>query len=75
MENRLISMTQPEESDFPTPPFNREGLTIRDYLAARAMQGLLANPTTGDSRPDWIARIAVVNADTLIAELNKGQKS
>ena len=51
-----------------TPEF---GLTKREYFAAIAMQGLLAN----DSYPkaNRTAAWAVEQADTLIQELNRGQ--
>jgi hypothetical protein len=45
------------------------GLTIRDYFAAKAMQGLIA---TSDSRPgelgheDWISRSAYAIADEMM---------
>ena len=57
--------------------FGDEGLTIREYFAALAMQGLWANspqsPLHGQPEYDTvqIARMAVQAADDLIAELNK----
>lgn len=57
--------------------------TLRAYLAAKAMQGLLANPggpiqASGMSgwgftncEAEHVARLAVGMADLLIAELNK----
>lgn len=48
------------------------GLTKREYFAAMAMQGILATVTIG--REDYaviIAQAALMNADALIAELNK----
>lgn len=47
----------------PTPAISR-----RDYFAAMAMQGLL--PTNRDGAA-WIASIALIFADALIAELDK----
>ncbi|MEJ3963079.1 hypothetical protein [Citrobacter braakii] len=40
------------------------GMTLRDYFAAKAMQGLLANTLMGDASlharaPDWLADISV----------------
>lgn len=40
----------------------RTGITLRDYFAAKAMQGLLANPEMGDSNlhngaDDWLKNI------------------
>lgn len=52
----------------------RAGLSMRQYFAAMAMQGLCAN----SSLEGWIdkdrAREAVYCADALIAELNKTDK-
>ena len=56
------------------------GLTKREYFAALAMQGLLANSYQQDfcnqtplslANNSEIATIAVLQADALIAELNK----
>jgi hypothetical protein len=40
---------------FPTPAHNlqNDGMTLRDYFAAKAMQGLLSDP---DWRQDWTFR-------------------
>ncbi len=48
------------------------GLTIREYFAAAALQGLLAFPGAGERQcpPDNAARDAVEMADALIAALN-----
>ena len=54
-----------------------KGLTKREYFAAIAMQGLLAGHyeyfkgNADVSGPDEIAKYAVLNADSLIKELNK----
>jgi len=47
------------------------GLTVRAYFAAKAMQGMLANPYMGEREADEIAARAAKQADALIAELNK----
>lgn len=48
------------------------GLTIRQELAARAMQGILArNGVGGKEQETSTAQYAVAYADALIAELNK----
>jgi hypothetical protein len=63
--------------------FNRThggvGLTKREYFAAMAMQGLLANSySNGYSQPyseashSQLAELAVGQAEALINELNKG---
>lgn len=47
------------------------GLTIRAYMATKAMQGLLANSKLGIEGDDIITMQAVKIADQLITELNK----
>lgn len=48
------------------------GLTKREYFAAMAMQGLIANSkTTPELGRVEIVRHAVAHADALIEELNK----
>ncbi len=60
------------------------GLTKREYFATMAMQGMLGHPgnglSTGDATPketrddpafQRLANCAVIQADALIAELNK----
>lgn len=44
------------------------GLTKREYFAAMAMQGLLANRGAGDC--DGVCHVAVYHADELIRQLN-----
>ncbi len=66
------------EHHFGQPPYE-PGLTIRAELAARAMQGLLANPTILNlasnftAHPKAIAIEAIVCADALIAALNESE--
>ena len=57
---------------FPTPAHNlsNDGMTLRDYFAAKAMQGMLANPklqkqilTAGQS---WIEESAWAVADAML---------
>ena len=50
---------------FNHPPI---GLTKREYFAAMAMQGLLANRGAGDC--DCVCHVAVYHADELIRQLN-----
>lgn len=62
----------------PIAPFDVEkvgmhattGLTTREYFAAMAMQGILANPQYDNSH-EIDASVAVNSADALIAALNK----
>jgi hypothetical protein len=72
--------TSPNESAFSKAAFYhpdggidtpQSGLTIREYFAAVALQGILANPQSYSSAPTQIAKYAVDQADLLIDELNK----
>lgn len=51
----------------PTNPM-QEGLTLREYFAARAMQGMMSNPSIIDQfkGEDRIAKHAFVIADAMI---------
>lgn len=60
-----MSKTNPND-----PVIEVFGVTKREYFAALAMQGLLANRYSNGERHE-IANIAVNQADALIAELNK----
>lgn len=51
--------------------FDTQTLTKREYFAALALQGILANPETGHYTTDSITSSAVQFADGLIAQLNK----
>jgi hypothetical protein len=42
------------------------GMTLRDYFAAKAMQGLLACPMQPQSGPDMYARDAYALADAML---------
>ncbi|MBI6188698.1 hypothetical protein JEP98_05930 [Providencia rettgeri] len=48
----------------------REGMNLRDYLAAKAMQGILANPgqldNVNDEAAKWVARDAYAMADAML---------
>lgn len=50
---------------------NRNGLTKREYFAAMAMQGILANENTGLSSNEVIAKESVKLANLLLTELDK----
>ena len=47
------------------------GLTKREYFAALAMQGYMANKYTPHQNPEYIADYAVECAEALLAELEK----
>ncbi|WOC06321.1 hypothetical protein [Providencia sp. PROV024] len=46
------------------------GMSLRDYLAAKAMQGILANPgqldNVNDEAAKWVARDAYTMADAML---------
>lgn len=46
------------------------GMTLRDYYAGLAMQGILSNPNCDGNRP-LIVQAAVLNADALCKALEK----
>lgn len=54
-----------------------EGMSLRDYLAAKAMQGILANPGTAsdekgaDRAIQVISEISYKMADAMLKERNK----
>ncbi len=54
---------------FPSERFKEEGMTLRDYFAAKAMQGLLACDWV-DENTD-IAQAAYEVADAMIKEREK----
>lgn len=57
----------------PAEPMRR-GLTLREYYAGLAMQGLLMNPRFLFECADMVEQIAVIKADALIAELEKNNE-
>jgi hypothetical protein len=74
-------MSRATEAAFPFPSFNgpnavewgSPGMTLREYYAGLAMQGLLASETLDyhASSSESLARHAVSKADALLAELAK----
>lgn len=62
----------PDCGAFPSPNQGNhwEGMSLRAYVAAKSLQGLLACPDVSGSSKE-IAKIAVTFADDLIEELNK----
>ena len=49
-------------------PFVSSGISIRDYFAAKALQGMLACPVQPQSGPDMYARDAYALADAMLKE-------
>lgn len=47
--------------------WHHEGMTLRDYFAAKAMQGLLSCPVQQQSGADMFARDAYTMADAMLS--------
>lgn len=62
----------PVQFAFPGPKSN--GITLRDYLAAQALSGMLANQSTLINDSDVIRAIAGVSYDLADAMLEARQK-
>ena len=54
-------------------PESHLGLTKREQFAMAAMQGMLSNGEGYDGYADLLAQYAVINADALLAELEKSK--
>ena len=61
-----------------TDNYHYEGMTLRDYFAAKAMQGLLASPRSPNvDKPDLavtdtlVATFAYIMADAMLKEREK----
>ncbi len=55
---------------------NSRGMSLRDYFAAKAMCGFLANPTTGTADTETLMQLPAISyqvADALLAEREKGK--
>jgi hypothetical protein len=64
-----MSNTNTGGSAFPSPVIdvdNHAGMTLRDYFAAKAMQGMLACPVQPQSGADMYARDAYFVADAML---------
>jgi hypothetical protein len=75
-------LAHPVNLVFDDGEIQHHGLTKREYFAAMAMQGLLANPNGGMQKgggmtfsPVGISELAVLHADALLAELEKTEKA
>jgi hypothetical protein len=74
--NELISFHQqygPVAGETETFELLDKGLTKREYFAALAMQGLMADPQFEETQ-SVIARAAVTMADKLIEALNRNDE-
>ena len=68
----LANSTDPNLSDFVKSALSHpNGLTKREYFAAMAMQGIIANKDGLDIKIERIVESAVDTADALIEELYK----
>ncbi len=56
---------------FPTEYGAVSGMTLRDYFAAKAMQGMLAAPVLASSDQFMLARDAYTVADAMLLERAK----
>ncbi len=56
---------------FPLPDYTRSGMTLQDWFAGEALQGLVANGNVRLERLPVVARVAYEYADAMIAERNK----
>lgn len=64
MSNKEYEQAFPTHDDNYDSKYSGPGMTLRDYFAAKALQGLLANTVMGDASihdraPDWLADISV----------------
>lgn len=46
--------------------YSTGGMSLRDYFAAKAMQGICADPTVAPPTPDIVATIAYQVADAML---------
>ena len=49
----------------------KAGMTLRQWLAAAALQGFCANPGLNETSANSIADLCVIHADALISKLQK----
>jgi len=69
-------MTKKPDNPFAFPVHQNdveEGMTLRDYFAAKAMQGWMASPNRGTANMDLIAASCFAQADAMLLERERGQ--
>ena len=71
MENKITRANDLAYHVKKVDTINYTGLTKREYFAAMAMQGIIANKDGLDIKIERIVESAVDTADALIEELNK----
>jgi hypothetical protein len=59
-------MNRGEQAAFPIPGYGDQGVTIREWLAAQAMAGLLAGATWDATSAKLIAKTSFAIADAMI---------
>ena len=55
-----------QDQAFPVGYNGHQGMTLRDYFAAKAMQGLLTAEIVGEYSNEHVAEIAYVLADAML---------
>jgi hypothetical protein len=64
--------TQNYQTLAPIPTGYSEGITTRDYFAAKAMQAMLAHPNSSDTAgPESFANAAYKMADAMLSQREK----
>ena len=69
--------TQHVVADANDPAFKlgSRGMSLRDYFAAAALQGMLAYPMPGNPKPEVIAGWAYAQADAMLAARERKEGS
>lgn len=68
----MTEYTQAFPTAIPDNAFFQEGMTLRDYFAAKALQGICAHPDTwGMQTPLIIAKECYTLADAMLEVRNK----
>ena len=62
-------MKNADENAFPSGTYNQGGLTKREYIATKAMQGLIARGADANFSVEEISERAVAYADRLLVAL------
>ena len=73
-KHRQEALAQEAREKVRKPLTLEEGMTLRDYFAAKAMQGMLANPKLQEqilkAGQSWIEKSAWSVADAMLKERN-----
>ena len=71
LNGELIKEEFCHQSSSAFPSYRDTGMTLRQYFAGQALQGLLANPDWTDDEINRIADQSVLYAEALIKRLNQ----